>query len=519
MASGQPIKKRAVAGTFLFRYPEGDPTRAEVALFRRSGKVRTYQHKLAPISGSVEEEDANPLATALREIKEETTLDLTSIELLRKGKPYSFTDDSIGREWTINPFAFRLKSIEEGGKGDGGITIDWEHEGWEWYDPFKINDSEEFGGVPKLLNSLRRVWPEFDLGSDAGNALTEGIESLRNDHESGARQLAAKSVLILRDVISKTDSTHLDDAWRTKIHMSAWHLWKNGRESMGAAIISALVTALDMVESIVQAGGTDQEKLTAVLKMLDEYLSQREGAVIRMRDSFVDYVRSSVLSSEKPPKSLSILTLSSSSTISSSLLASAAALDVDLDLRILESRPLCEGVTMAAKLLQEADLNDRVNVTLYSDASAALASLDVDILLFGADRISSEGDVSNKTGTLPAVLSTRHVSPQARVIVLSETEKIAGPGAMDEHIVEENDTAELTNTWKQTVKGADVIARHAAETEKAQRSVRVKNIYFEWVPAHLISAYITDEGPWSINDIRSKSEWVGKETVRFFDGL
>jgi hypothetical protein len=36
------IKKRAVAGTFLFRYPKDEPDRAEVALFRRSGKVRTY---------------------------------------------------------------------------------------------------------------------------------------------------------------------------------------------------------------------------------------------------------------------------------------------------------------------------------------------------------------------------------------------------------------------------------------------------------------------------------------------
>lgn len=37
------MKKRAVAGTFLFRYPKDEPSKAEVALFRRSGKVRTYQ--------------------------------------------------------------------------------------------------------------------------------------------------------------------------------------------------------------------------------------------------------------------------------------------------------------------------------------------------------------------------------------------------------------------------------------------------------------------------------------------
>lgn len=52
MASGQPkpepgtgnaITKRAVAGSFLFRYPRDGREKVEVALFRRSGDVRTYQ--------------------------------------------------------------------------------------------------------------------------------------------------------------------------------------------------------------------------------------------------------------------------------------------------------------------------------------------------------------------------------------------------------------------------------------------------------------------------------------------
>lgn len=44
------LKKRAVAGSFLFRYREGDRTRADVALFRRSGEVRTYQYELNQFS-------------------------------------------------------------------------------------------------------------------------------------------------------------------------------------------------------------------------------------------------------------------------------------------------------------------------------------------------------------------------------------------------------------------------------------------------------------------------------------
>ena len=38
------LKKRAVAGSFLFRYiDDGSEKKPQVALFRRSGKVSTYQ--------------------------------------------------------------------------------------------------------------------------------------------------------------------------------------------------------------------------------------------------------------------------------------------------------------------------------------------------------------------------------------------------------------------------------------------------------------------------------------------
>lgn len=40
---GPPAQKRTVAGSFLFRYPDGDEKAAQVALFRRSHEVRSYQ--------------------------------------------------------------------------------------------------------------------------------------------------------------------------------------------------------------------------------------------------------------------------------------------------------------------------------------------------------------------------------------------------------------------------------------------------------------------------------------------
>ncbi|KAI1473272.1 nagb/rpia/CoA transferase-like protein [Daldinia caldariorum] len=515
------LKKRSIAGSFLFKLPHGDGKQAQVALFKRSGKVSTYQHKYAPISGSVEKYDASPLATALREINEETGLTLSSLELLRVGKPYSFVDESIGREWTINPFGFRLKDKSEGGKGEEGITIDWEHEGFEWFNPLDVSESDEFGGVPKLVTSLRRVWPEYDLGPRAGKVLTSGLQQLREDHESGARQLADLAISILKNTIEEMDSDVVDDKWWANIRMAAWHICK-ARESMGAAITSATVKALDLVEKILAQDLSPPEKIRNIADAIEEQLGRRKSTTDRIRDAFVDYLRQNVVQTMPLKETLSILTLSSSSTISACLLEAAVHLGVSVDLRILESRPLYEGVTLASKLLEAKPESVDLKVTIYTDASAALAADGIDIFVLGADRISSTGDVSNKIGSLPALLCQRHVVPNAKTVILSETEKVAGPGMIEDHPVEENSPTEVIRAWKGNVKGVEIIERFMSDDESGiakGSNARVRNSYFEWVPANFIHAYITDEGVWSIKNITERSDWVGNEMDRFFKDL
>lgn len=253
--------------------------------------------------------------------------------------------------------------------------------------------------MPKLLHSLRRVWPEYDLGPEAGKVLTNGLEILRSDHESGARQLAARAIFTLRDVIEKMDSSTADDFWWSNVRMTAWHLWKNGRESMGAAIVSALVTVLDCIEQQVQKEGvTNNERTRRALSVIDKCLSERDLAISRVNDTFTTYLKTLY---EQRKKTLTILTLSNSSTISTCLLNAADTLSITLDVLILESRPLCDGVTLATNVSKHKN----INTTIYSDASAAFAAKGVDVLVLGADRISAKGDVSNKIGSLPAVLS------------------------------------------------------------------------------------------------------------------
>ena len=441
--------------------------------------------------------------------------------MLRVGKPYSFIDEAIGREWTINPFAFRLKDITEShGVGEKGIVTDWEHEGWEWYEPLQVSGSEDFGGVPRLVDSLRRVWPEYDLGAEAGVALTTGLDKLRKDHESGARQLAGIAILTLREVISKMDSSTVGEKWWADIRMAAWHLCKNGRESMGAAITSALVTTLHRIESVVHQDLTSSEKVRQILKAIDEQIAERRTSTSHIQESFVKYLRETLHQQISTKGSISILTLSSSSTISGALLKAASDLDVVFDLHILESRPNCEGVSLAAKLVELASAENedkKLRITLYTDASAALAAANgeagVDIVLLGADRINSDADVSNKTGSLPAVLSARYMAPEVKVVILSETEKIAEPGAAKDHVVENNDPREVTYAW------GDIGFNGKENSFALERHITVKNIYFEWVPARLIDAYITEHGLWTPKDIVNKSRWIREETRRFFEGL
>ncbi|RWA14840.1 hypothetical protein EKO27_g314 [Xylaria grammica] len=522
-----PLKKRAVAGSFLFKIPNGDVKQAKVALFRRSSKVRTYH---------VEEHDSSPLDAALREIREETALPASSLDLLRIGKPYSFIDESIGREWSINPFAFRLKDVSEGGKGEEGITLDWEHEGIEWFDPMQVNGSDEFGGVPRLVDSLRRVWPEYDLGPEAGRLLTEGLQKLHDDQydiptlfisflrkfsdpivpvEHGARELTGMAVSTLQDVIRQISlSDPIDESWWLKVCMVAWHICY-ARPSMNAAIISAMVKALGFIRAVyLSEMVAAADKTQKILQVLDQQLSKRNSMTDLICQSFIDYVRLNILRDGKSKQTVSILTLSSSSTISNCLSQVVSSLGVALDMRVLESRPLFEGVSSASRMLQDNHNSSDLKVTLYSDASVALAAHGIDLVLLGADRISSSGDVSNKIGSLPAVLSARYVTPNAKVLVLSDTEKIAGPGSMEEHDSEENSSSELSRAWEGTVQGAQVIKNASSRDDPR---VVVKNTYFEWVSAGLIDTYVTEEGLLSKEQIQQKSEWINNEYKRFFE--
>ncbi|KAK0640585.1 hypothetical protein B0T16DRAFT_335968 [Cercophora newfieldiana] len=523
-----PFKKRSVVSNFIFKFDETPDGKPQVALFRRSAKVSTYQHHLAPISGSIDPTDPSPIAAAWREISEETTLTPSNLSLLRQGKPYTFSDASIGREWTIYPFAFKLKTSAD----ERQITIDWEHDSWGWHDPLSVKDIPEFGGVPRLAESLRRAWFQYDLGEQPSKILSDALQTLATDTQSGARQMAGYALKTLADIISAYELCEPSEKWWRDIRFAAWHLWKNGRESMGAAIMAALLGALAEIEPLLSQPG--QSALTfhdKVLAILQNRISERQ----RTNDKISSALTSYITKTFPDVSPLRILTLSESSTITHALSHLAQNSSTPLDIRILESRPLFEGVPLASNLSSSLSAPDSVTtqpqhtITLYTDASAALASSKVHLVLLGADRIASSGSVSNKTGSLPAVLSAKHVtSNQAKVVILGDTEKIALPGEPSEHVIEDNDPTQVTSAWEAPDNSARVKA--SADTFSKLRSssssqsisgvkLGVSNTFFEWVPPSLIDTYITELGEANVQDIAQNSSKLAEKERQIFGSL
>ncbi len=136
-----------------------------------------------------------------------------------------------------------------------------------------------------------------------------------------------------------------------------------------------------------------------------------------------------------------------------------------------ETRPLYQGARLTAWELAQAG----IDVTLICDNMAATAMADglVDLVIVGTDRVTANGDVVNKIGTLNVAILCRHFDIPFYVACPSSTYDAATPdgGAVP---IEQ--------------RGADeVLGTHAAQ-------VPVLNPAFDVTPAELVTGIITDRG-------------------------
>ena len=464
------------------------------------------------------------MTAAWRELVEETTLTRQDVELWRRGMPYVYIDESINRKWNILPFSFRLKTPEEGGRGEARIQLNWEHSGWQWYDPGSIRDDDDFGGVPRLAESFHRIWFEAILNKEASTVLQSGLDQLRLDRTSGAHELASIALMKFREVLA---SLREDEKLWPMARMVAWHLWKNGRPSMGTATMSALLDVLVGLEGLHLQKLDTKFKRDQVFSIVDHHLQERLSMPSRIKASFAEYLQSNYLvDTEDAHSRVKILTLSSSSTIRDSIVDVFLSLPTTiLELGILESRPLFEGVSMASSILSEfrakcpSSRGKILDLTVYTDASVAFASRYADFVLLGADQITCFGQVRNKTGSWLAALGAKDTNPAVRVLVLSELEKVMDPEGENYYEPEEKYPAEVMRSWLDAgVKGAKVLQEGVMSTQlkTSNCDVSVRNEPLEWIPPNLIDGYVCEEGFLDVRRIFDKSVQVGEKKDVYF---
>ena len=118
----------------------------KVLILRRSEKVGTYRGRWAGVSGYIE---TSADEQALTEIREETQLVSTDVELIKKGDPLEVVDDETGIRWHVHPYLFRVAD-------PGKVVIDWEHTEAKWIDPGDLGRYETVPALGEALGSVRR---------------------------------------------------------------------------------------------------------------------------------------------------------------------------------------------------------------------------------------------------------------------------------------------------------------------------------------------------------------------------
>ena len=469
------------------------------------------------------------MAAAERELQEETQLrPHQDVRLGFVGLAFSLVDEQTQRSWTTHPFGWTLIGNEN------DIKLDWEHDRWDWYSPkLFLSGAMAEQCVPMLHKSLKGVFfgdgGMFGEGSDitrtseSGMKFVHGIDALRYDRGNGARVLATNAVQNLKSIVE--DMRVSSNMWQDLL-VAGYHFIYSGRPSMNAAIGSAVLHALTQVRSL----SDSVFDATHVLGVLDKCIAEREETSSRTTSAFTTFMKE--LASSQP--AINILTLSSSSTIRSAILDTLTSCpSLTVNLFVLESRPNCEGASMTAAILEAKPAQSKLQVVIAPDSHTAhlarqlSASIHPSVFLFGADRISTSGHVSNKMGSCAAALLMKTFAPRSKTVVLSETDKIARPAdlqlygsgledplkEMHEHSPESNDSMEVSKIWQ----AAELSAREVNTLAKAE--VDIQNVYFEWVPAEYIDIYICENGTLSREQIRSQSLRKARQEQAMFGDL
>ena len=141
-----------------------------------------------------------------------------------------------------------------------------------------------------------------------------------------------------------------------------------------------------------------------------------------------------------------------------------------------ETRPRLQGARLTAWELLRAE----VPMHLIADNAAGhlMRTGQVDVVIFGADRVAANGDVANKIGTYQVAVVARENGIPVYAVVPTSTIDLSLPDG--DHIpIEERDAHEVT---------------HIGDTLIAPEGVPVYNPAFDVTPHRYLTGIITEEG-------------------------
>ncbi len=141
-----------------------------------------------------------------------------------------------------------------------------------------------------------------------------------------------------------------------------------------------------------------------------------------------------------------------------------------------ETRPRLQGARLTAWELRQ----EGIPMTLIADNAAGhfMRSGQVDIVIFGADRIATNGDVANKIGSYKLAVLAKENSLPCYSVAPTSTVDLSIPSG-DEIPIEERDHREVT---------------HIGGVAVAPEGVPVANPAFDVTPHRYITAIVTENG-------------------------
>jgi len=158
-----------------------------------------------------------------------------------------------------------------------------------------------------------------------------------------------------------------------------------------------------------------------------------------------------------------------------------------------ETRPRSQGARLTAWELHQEGVPHHV----IADNAAAyyMSRKQISLCITGADRIACNGDTANKTGTLSRAIAARHFGIPFYIAAPSSTFDIDCPDGNSIVIEERNADEMLWQTGPDP--NGDI---HTIRVVNAQS--KALNPAFDVTPAELITAFITEKGIFSPNEIQ-----------------